>query len=226
MSNPILLTGKVVDKAGDPVAFARVEAWDKDRSTSDDFLGSSFTTENGSFSIQPTGSREFLMDRYPDVYYKVIIGNEMMLSTEDDVMNNVKESPEPITLTLDVDLPDPNAPKEAVTSGASVYFVQNQWGGERAPWHEGGAWVMGIRGSKGQYIVALDFQSGDEGKSFFGTITYAGEGPIGFRATEVIGNTYFVDNQWGGNDDPWHPAGYWVYGGADHKSIKVGETCE
>jgi hypothetical protein len=49
--------------------------------------------------------------------------------------------------------------------------------------------------------------SNDEGKSLFGVMTYAGEGPIGFKATATLNqhvNTYV---QWGGNSAPWHNNG-------------------
>ena len=63
----------------------------------------------------------------------------------------------------------------------SLYQVENQWGGAGAPWHQGGKWILGAR--SGQNVVAIDIQSPDGGETFQGTMTYAGEGPIGFRAT-------------------------------------------
>ena len=62
----------------------------------------------------------------------------------------------------------------------SKYAVANQWGGSSAPWHPGGTWVLGARDN--QNVVAIEIKSGDGGKSFTGTMTYAGEGPIGFKA--------------------------------------------
>ena len=92
----------------------------------------------------------------------------------------------------------------------TTYHVQNQWGGDGAPWNEGGKWVIGGRGD--QNVVAVDVVSGDGGTTLTGTMTYAGEGPIGFRGTLIMANTYSVVNQWGGNDQPWHPGGTWVLG--------------
>lgn len=92
----------------------------------------------------------------------------------------------------------------------NLQHVQNQWGGASAPWHEGGMWVLGCR--SGQNVVALNIQSADNGKTFTGTMMYAGEGPIGFRATLTQANTYTVENQWGGASAPWHPGGTWVIG--------------
>jgi hypothetical protein len=92
----------------------------------------------------------------------------------------------------------------------NLYNVQNQWGGSSAPWHEGGMWVIG--GRTDQNVVALNVTSSDGGNTLTGTMTYVGEGPIGFRATLTQSNTYAVENQWGGSSAPWHPGGTWVIG--------------
>lgn len=99
----------------------------------------------------------------------------------------------------------------------SKYAVANQWGGSSAPWHQGGTWVLGARDN--QKVVAIDIKSGDGGKTFNGTMTYAGEGPIGFKAQRTGQNQYNVENQWGGNDAPWHPGGKWVIGGRDNQNV-------
>jgi hypothetical protein len=98
--------------------------------------------------------------------------------------------------------------KSELSDGA-VYAAQNRWGGSVAPWHQGGVWVLGCRN---QDVVALDISSSDNGKTFTGSMTYAGEGPIGVRASAVAGNNYTVENQWGGNSAPWHPGGVWLLG--------------
>jgi len=92
----------------------------------------------------------------------------------------------------------------------NLHHVQNQWGGSSAPWNEGGMWVIG--GRQGQNVVALDVTSGDGGQTLTGTMTYAGEGPIGFKGTLTQSNTYTVENQWGGSSAPWHAGGTWVIG--------------
>ncbi len=101
----------------------------------------------------------------------------------------------------------------------AVYYVENSWGGTSG--HDGGAWVIGARDNQSQYVVALDIHSSDGGKTFEGTMTYAGEGPIGFKATNVTGNSYRVENQWGGSGAPWHPGGIWLIGGRDQKCVAV-----
>ncbi|MEE1925097.1 lectin OAA [Pseudomonas sp. 148P] len=100
---------------------------------------------------------------------------------------------------------------------SNKYAVQNQWGGNSAPWHPGGTWKLGARDN--QHVVAIDIRSGDGGVTFKGNMTYSGEGPIGFKAKRVAQNRYEVQNQWGGNDAPWHPGGEWVIGGRDNQSV-------
>ncbi|NEN91768.1 MAG: lectin OAA [Okeania sp. SIO3H1] len=98
-----------------------------------------------------------------------------------------------------------------------LYQVENQWGGNNAPWHNGGTWVMGCRPN--QNIVAINIKSDDGGKTFHGNMTYANEGPIGFRATLSDGNNYAVENQWGGDDAPWHNGGQWIIGGRSTQNV-------
>ena len=92
----------------------------------------------------------------------------------------------------------------------SLYQVQNQWGGSSAPWNQGGKWVIGTR--SGQNPIALNVTSSDGGKTLTGTMTYAGEGPIGFKGTLQGSNNYEVQNQWGGSSAPWNPGGLWIIG--------------
>lgn len=61
-----------------------------------------------------------------------------------------------------------------------LYSVKNQWGSSSAPWHQGGQWVIG--GRSNQDVIALNVKSEDGGKTLKGTMTYKGEGPIGFSA--------------------------------------------
>jgi hypothetical protein len=91
-----------------------------------------------------------------------------------------------------------------------TYDVQNQWGGTSAPWNPGGTWVLGCRGKQG--VVAINIKSTDDGQTLTGTITYAGEGPIGFKSVEVDGGVYAVENQWGGTSAPWNRGGFWFIG--------------
>lgn len=68
---------------------------------------------------------------------------------------------------------------KAQRTGQNQYNVENQWGGNDAPWHPGGKWEIG--GRDNQNVIALSVTSSDGGKTLNGTNTYANEGPIGFR---------------------------------------------
>jgi hypothetical protein len=100
---------------------------------------------------------------------------------------------------------------------ANSYTVMNQWGGSTAPWNAGGTWVLGGRANQG--VVAIQIKSPDAGKTLTGTMTYANEGPIGFRASAKGNNQYAVENQWGGSTAPWQPGGTWVIGGRTGQAI-------
>ena len=105
----------------------------------------------------------------------------------------------------------------ATLSGSNNYIVENQWGGSSAPWHEGGKWILGYRAN--QNVVEIKIQSDDGGKTYNGTMTYAGEGPIGFKGTMADGDAYTVDNQWGGSSAPWHQGGTWALGCRGNQNV-------
>lgn len=107
--------------------------------------------------------------------------------------------------------------KLSIFSIMANYKVENQWGGSQAPWHPGGEWTLGDRND--QYVTAIDISSKDEGNTFEGTMTYNGEGPIGFRAQYAGNNRYTAENQWGGSQAPWRPGGEWVIGGRDNQNV-------
>ena len=97
------------------------------------------------------------------------------------------------------------------------YSVENQWGGDDAPWHLGGTWFLGSVGA--QEVIDIQIFSEDAGNSFSGTITYAGEAPIGFKAYKNEGNNYETYVQWLGEEEPWSEGGTWVIGGRDNQSV-------
>lgn len=102
----------------------------------------------------------------------------------------------------------PPSPLEIAQNNA--YRVEFNAGGDESPWEDHGVWVIG--GRLDQRVVALDIASSDDGQSLGGTVTYAGEGPIAFRATATEQNVYLVEVHWGGADAPWNPQGTWVLG--------------
>jgi hypothetical protein len=106
---------------------------------------------------------------------------------------------------------------QAVQSGTNSYTVQNQWGGSSAPWQPGGQWLLGSRPN--QNVVAIEISSNDSGKSLTGTITYAGENPIGFKAEQSSGGLYSVQNQWGGSSAAWQQGGAWAIGARQNQGV-------
>lgn len=105
----------------------------------------------------------------------------------------------------------------AVRHNTNLYQVQNQWGGPYAPWHPGGYFILGDR--MNQHVVRLNIHSFNGGRTLIGTMTYRGEGPIGFRGFLIHRNTYVVQNQWGGSRAPWHPGGLWVIGSRANQHV-------
>ena len=103
---------------------------------------------------------------------------------------------------------------------SNAYNTQVQWGGNSAPWHDNGMFVIG--GRDNQRAVGLWASSSDGGKSFTGEMQYgkserwpSGEGKIGFKATQTVGNTYSTQVQWGGTSAPWHDNGNFIIGARD-----------
>lgn len=93
----------------------------------------------------------------------------------------------------------------------NLYLVENQWGSSDSEWQPGGLWVLG--GREGQPVVAVNIASADEGATFDGEITYAGEGSIKFHGVQEYTNTYSVQVQWGSDTTVWNDGGLWVIGG-------------
>lgn len=59
------------------------------------------------------------------------------------------------------------------------YQAELQWGGDHAPWNQGGVWVLGDRPN--QALIGVHVHSTDNGASLHGSAQYTGEGPIGFQ---------------------------------------------
>ena len=97
------------------------------------------------------------------------------------------------------------------------YNIENQWGGSAAPWHPGGTWVL--TGRSDQNVDAMDITSSDNGKTFEGSMTYVGEGSIGFQGQHLVDNNYEVSNQWGGSAAPWHRGGDMIIGGRQNQAV-------
>lgn len=101
------IRGTVVDSfTGDGIAAVRVEAWDKDFGL-DDFLAWAATKSDGSFSMlfDESAFRDIFFDHWPDLYFKVFCYNDLIASTEDSVLWNVR-NPE-VGVTIEARHPKP-----------------------------------------------------------------------------------------------------------------------
>jgi hypothetical protein len=74
---------------------------------------------------------------------------------------------------------------KATQTVGNNYSVQNQWGGSSAPWNDAAPWIIGARDNQRVVKLECSTQNGDGGKTLSGTMTYSGEGPIGFKATLI-----------------------------------------
>ena len=101
-----LINGQVFhEKTKKGLPGLRVEAWDKDRISKDDYLGSAQTDDAGRFTLRFTSAqfREWFFDRKPDLFFRVYDGDTLVKDTIDDVLWNV-DRPE-IEIVIAVDIP-------------------------------------------------------------------------------------------------------------------------
>jgi hypothetical protein len=92
----------------------RVEAWDKDL-IFNDLVGSAITDEQGRFQITFTEAyfRECFLDRRPDLFFKVFNQqNQLLASTEDDVLWNVTAGDTEVTIAVNMQPQPDGNPQE------------------------------------------------------------------------------------------------------------------
>lgn len=96
------ISGRVIDKITQQgVAELLVEAWDNDFIL-DDLVGSAVTDSDGTFqlSFNPSHFQEILLDRQPDIYFKIYAQTELLHSTENSVLWNILEQEREITIQV------------------------------------------------------------------------------------------------------------------------------
>lgn len=116
MNKNYQISGKVIDKqTGKGIPGLRIEAWDKDLII-DDLLGMAASDENGFFIIrfEDRYYKEIVLDRRPDIYFKVYKEDRLLLDTSDHVMWNVKDDLDSVVLQV-----PPEALAETPSSGES-----------------------------------------------------------------------------------------------------------
>jgi hypothetical protein len=98
------VSGTVVNQADDqPIVEIKVNAYDKDL-LRDDFLAIAVTDEKGAFtlSFDTSDFKDFGELRGPELYFVVIDGGTVVLTTEDDPIKNAQASDAPIVLKADL----------------------------------------------------------------------------------------------------------------------------
>ena len=106
------ILGSVIDRTTQHgIKGLRVEAWDKDLIVSD-LLGSTTTSEDGTFQIQFDESyfKELFLDRRPDLFFKVYKKDELLKSTENSVLWNITVGETQVT--IEIDYKEDNMPSE------------------------------------------------------------------------------------------------------------------
>jgi FtsP/CotA-like multicopper oxidase with cupredoxin domain len=95
------IKGKVVDSNNQSVPGVRVEAWDKAQAIND-YLGYAATTYDGSFTITLDDEtfRDLYPDRWPDIYFDVYDGDDLLTSTEDSAAWRSEKPDAYITITV------------------------------------------------------------------------------------------------------------------------------
>lgn len=148
----------------------RVEAWDKDL-IFDDLVGSAVTDADGSFEITFTARyfRELFLDRRPDLYFKVFRDDQLVASTENAVLWNVKAGDIPITIPLDLPSPEVDIPvageairlsgrlrtdRGTAAEGITLRFYRRGFGGADTQLAEV------VTGRSGAYTIDLQLPEG------------------------------------------------------------------
>lgn len=95
------LKGKIL-KNNTAVQGLHIEAYDHDLLSKDDKLGSATTNADGMFSIQfnQTDFSRFGLEKFPDVYFKVFKGTDLILTTKDKVIKSLDDLRDLITINL------------------------------------------------------------------------------------------------------------------------------
>ena len=107
------IIGVIVNReSGEGVGGLRVEAWDYDQFI-DDLVGRAVTGPDGVFQIAFDSDyfQELFLDKEPDLYFRVYLGQRQVASTEDDILWNVSAGDKHIVIEVDeAATPSPDQP--------------------------------------------------------------------------------------------------------------------
>src|SRR2546423_7596111 len=117
IQNNYRILGRVIDRTTrQGVAGLKVEAWDKEKIVRDR-VGFTTTKEQGAFQIEFTVSffEQLFLHREPDLFFKIFRGEELIKSTENSILWNVKAGETKIEIEVDLPVVDP--PKTLLVQG-------------------------------------------------------------------------------------------------------------
>ena len=103
VGHQMAIQGTVKNAQGTPQSGLTVIASDKDLIKKDDHLGSATTDEKGMFRIvfnEEDHTNLFVFDKRPDIFFEVMKGSELILSTADNPIKNADPSDQPIDLVV------------------------------------------------------------------------------------------------------------------------------
>ncbi|BAZ33812.1 hypothetical protein NIES4074_63260 (plasmid) [Cylindrospermum sp. NIES-4074] len=107
--NTFIIIGRIINQSSrTDISQLRVEAWDKDL-IFNDMVGSATTDQQGRFQITFTEAhfRECFLDRRPDVFFKVFNQeNQLLTSTEDQVLWNVAAGDTEVMIAINYSIPE------------------------------------------------------------------------------------------------------------------------
>jgi hypothetical protein len=106
MATAYSITGTVIDrKTRQGVTGLRVEAWDRD-TRYHDMLGQQMSRSDGGFTFEFDSEYfgDFAPDRLPDVFFKVFLGKQLLLSTQQASLENLRTTATHVM--LEVDMPE------------------------------------------------------------------------------------------------------------------------
>src|SRR5688572_11020409 len=106
MATAYSITGTVIDrKTRQGVTGLRVEAWDRD-TRYHDMLGQQMSRSDGGFTFDFDSEYfgDFAPDRLPDVFFKVFLGKQLLLSTQQASLENLRTTATHVM--LEVDMPE------------------------------------------------------------------------------------------------------------------------
>lgn len=157
MNTTYIIIGQITCKrthAG--IAGLRVELWDKDL-LADDLVGTTSTDSDGKFKVEFDENyfKELCFDNIPDIFIKLFDGQNLIFSSENERVWNLKSGETEIKLELD--LPDNQVEERLldlyVLESTAVY---SKPGGQQVMTLAPGSWIVALEVKEGGFVIKTD----------------------------------------------------------------------